>query len=557
VFPLSFTAYLFDPRVAAGVAACGYKTPTPIQAQAIPPALEGRDVLGLAQTGTGKTAAYALPILNRLVGGPRGSLRALVVAPTRELAEQIRTAIQQLGARTGLRATAIYGGVGMGRQIETLRRGSDIVVACPGRLLDHIRQRTIDLGRLEVLVLDEADMMLDMGFLPDVRRILTHVPARRQSLLFSATMPTEIRSLARELLREPATLTIRPSAPVETVSHALYPVAQHLKTALLTEILSRTDTGSVLVFTRTKHRAKRLGEHLTRAGHRAASLQGNLSQAARLAALNGFREGRYRILVATDIAARGIDISRVSHVINFDIPDTTDAYTHRIGRTGRAQRSGEAFTLVTAEDASKVRDIERVLGEPIERRHIEGFNYKQGSVPVIMASPSLSAAPHPRREQDHRRRTTHPHTSAPPRHNAGSANTRRPPRYPSNDAMRRATVPVSQAQPGAVQPHGPHPTTQQPRHRAEDHRGRQGTHHRRQHAKPNTATLQSRTPRRTEAPAPQPHQAYSPDAVQGFKGKVYSARDPYGSRGEDRLTPRRDKRRRKTDNRHNSDDPTD
>ncbi|MCX7719424.1 MAG: DEAD/DEAH box helicase [Candidatus Sumerlaeaceae bacterium] len=554
---MSFTAYLFDPRVAAGVAACGYKTPTPIQAQAIPPALEGRDVLGLAQTGTGKTAAYALPILNRLVGGPRGALRALVVAPTRELAEQIRGAVQQLGARTGLRATAIYGGVGMGRQIEALRRGSDIVVACPGRLLDHIRQRTIDLARLEVLVLDEADMMLDMGFLPDVRRILTHVPARRQSLLFSATMPAEIRLLARELLREPATLTIRPSAPVETVSHALYPVAQHLKTALLMEILSRTETGSVLVFTRTKHRAKRLGAHLARAGHRAASLQGNLSQAARQAALNGFREGRYQILVATDIAARGIDISRVSHVINFDIPDTTDAYTHRIGRTGRAQRSGEAFTLVTAEDASKVREIERVLGVAIERRHMEGFDYQQGSVSGGKASAALSAAPHPRREHDHRRRTTHPHNGTPPRHQADMANSGRPSRHPFSDATRRTTVPVSRAKPGIAQPHDRHPADRQPRHRTKDHQARQGANRRGQPAQSHSAAGQSRARRRIHATTRQPHQAYSPGAVQGFRGKVYSARDPYVSRGEGRLAAWRDKSRHQADTPRIADDPMD
>ncbi len=385
---MNFSDFKLDPRVDAGVKACGYETPTPVQEQAIPPAMAGQDVMGLAQTGTGKTAAFALPILHRLIDGPRGVLRALIVAPTRELAEQIRGSFEELGRGARLRTVTIYGGVGMRPQTEALRRGVDIVVACPGRLLDHLRQRTADLSRLEVLVLDEADMMLDMGFLPDIRRILHHLPAKRQNLLYSATMPREIRTLADEILTNPATVQIRHSAPAETVAHALYPVAQNLKTALLVELLDRTSTDSVLIFTRTKHRAKRLGDHLVKIGHRAASLQGNLSQNARQAALSGFRTGRHNVLVATDIAARGIDVSQVSHVINFDIPDTTDAYTHRIGRTGRAERTGDAFTLVTHEDREMIRDIERVLGAPIERRTLEGFDYKQ--TPVKLEAPGRS-----------------------------------------------------------------------------------------------------------------------------------------------------------------------
>jgi ATP-dependent RNA helicase RhlE len=331
--------------------------------------------MGLAQTGTGKTAAFGLPILHRLMQGERGHVRALVIAPTRELAEQIHEALTALGRETGLRSVTIYGGVGLNPQVQKLRRGVEIVVACPGRLLDHIRQKTIDLSRLEVLVLDEADQMFDMGFFPDIRRILSHVPAKRQTLLFSATMPDAIRKLAREVLTAPETVQVDTLAPVATVNHALYPVAQHLKTDLLLELLRHTDTGPVLVFTRTKHRASRLGQKLTAAGFRAASLQGNLSQSRRQAALDGFRNGSVQILVATDIAARGIDVSKISHVINFDIPNTTEAYIHRIGRTGRAACSGDAFTLVTGEDTAMVGAIERVLGSAIERRSVAGFIY--------------------------------------------------------------------------------------------------------------------------------------------------------------------------------------
>jgi ATP-dependent RNA helicase RhlE len=372
---VSFEQFHLHPKIMAGVMALGYQTPTPIQAQAIPPVMAGKDVMGLAQTGTGKTAAFALPILQRLMSGPRGVVRALVVAPTRELAEQIHDSFQALGKATGLRSVTLYGGVGMQPQIQKLRAGAEIVVACPGRLLDHIGQRTVDLAQLEVLVLDEADHMFDMGFLPDVRRILRAVPARRQTLLFSATMPEDIRGLAGEALRDPVTVQIGRIEPAKTVSHALYPVAQHLKTALLLELLERAGDGSVLIFTGTKYRAKRIGEKLEQLGMRATSLQGNLSQNRRQAALDGFRDGAYKIMVATDIAARGIDVSRVSLVINYDMPTTAEAYTHRIGRTGRAERSGEAISLVTAEDDAMVREIERMIGTRIERRRQPGFDY--------------------------------------------------------------------------------------------------------------------------------------------------------------------------------------
>ncbi len=372
---MSFTDFAFHPQVAAGVTAAGYTAPTPIQAQAIPKVIAGHDVMGLAQTGTGKTAAFALPILNRLMAGKRGCVRALIVAPTRELAEQINESFVTLGGQTRLRSVTVYGGVGINPQIKKLKAGAEIVVACPGRLLDHIDQGTIDLSNLDVLVLDEADQMFDMGFFPAIRRILKHLPAKRQTLLFSATMPDEIKRLAHEVLSNPVTVQVGSVAPATTVSHALYPVGQHLKTPLLLELLQHTDTGSVLVFTRTKHRAKRLGEQLGKAGYRAASLQGNLSQNKRQAALDGFRAGTFQILVATDIAARGIDVSQVSHVVNYDIPDTPEAYIHRIGRTGRAARTGDAFTLVTVDDTAMVRAIERTLGKAVERRTVAGFDY--------------------------------------------------------------------------------------------------------------------------------------------------------------------------------------
>jgi len=370
---MSFSSFPFHPKIAAGIDAAGYTEPTPIQAQAIPEILAGHDVMGLAQTGTGKTAAFALPLLERLLPQAGKGVRALIIAPTRELAEQIHVAIETLGKKTGLRSTTVYGGVGINPQIAKLKRGVDIVVACPGRLLDHIRQGTIDLRRLEVLVLDEADQMFDMGFFPDIRRILTHLPAKRQTLLFSATMPAEIRKLAGEVLHQPVTVQTEAVGAAETVQHALYPVDPQQKTPMLMALLQQAQEGSVLVFTRTKHRAKRLGLQLEKAGYTATSLQGNLSQNRRQEALDGFRKGTYRIMVATDIAARGIDVSQVAHVINYDVPMTPEAYVHRIGRTGRAARSGDAYTLISAEDRQQVRAIEKLLGMPIERKNLDGF----------------------------------------------------------------------------------------------------------------------------------------------------------------------------------------
>jgi superfamily II DNA/RNA helicase len=372
---LNFNTFSFHPQIAAGIEAAGYATPTPIQAQAIPTVMQGRDVMGLAQTGTGKTAVFVLPILQRLMHGQRRCVRALIVAPTRELAEQIHQDIETLGARTGLRSVTVYGGVGIQKQIQSLK-SADIVVACPGRLLDHIRRQTVTLSKVEVLVLDEADQMFDMGFLPDIRRIISHLPRQdRQTLLFSATMPSQIRGLANEVLKNQVNVQVGQEAPADTVSHAFFPVAQHLKTALLLKLLGNTNAGAVLVFTRTKHRAKQLGLKLAKAGYRSASLQGNLSQTRRQEAMNGFKSGKYQVLVATDIAARGIDVSNVSHVINFDMPSTPETYIHRIGRTGRATNIGEAFTLITDEDRQMVKAVHGAIGMPVEQRTLVNFNY--------------------------------------------------------------------------------------------------------------------------------------------------------------------------------------
>jgi len=372
---LSFERFSLDRRIAAGVKSAGYDTPTPIQQSAIPIILQGRDVLGLAQTGTGKTAAFALPILQRLTRGPLGRVRALIVAPTRELAEQIHQEIKRLGRGTKIRSVAIYGGVSKGPQLAALQRGTEVVVACPGRLLDHVREGGINLSHVEVLVLDEADRMCDMGFLPDIRQIIRQVPEKRQTLFFSATMPKDIRTLADRILTSPETVEVGGNAPAKTVSHALYPVPDHRRTDLLCAFLRGAATGRVLIFTRTKHRARNLALQMKKRGHRAAALQGNMSQNQRQQAINGFRAGKIDVLVATDIAARGIDVSGISHVINYDMPNTVDAYTHRIGRTGRAERTGEALTLAVRSDVMMVRQIEKTLGSPLERRRMPDFDY--------------------------------------------------------------------------------------------------------------------------------------------------------------------------------------
>jgi len=389
---MTFSPPFFSTEILTQITASGYTTPTPIQLQAIPPILNGSDVIGLAQTGTGKTAAFVLPILQRLSTGKHGLLRAIIVAPTRELAEQINDTIRILGKRTGLKSTTIYGGVNMKRQVDILRSGIDIVVACPGRVLDHIKQRTINLATTEILVLDEADQMFDMGFLPTIKEILKHVPQRRQTLLFSATMPPEIRKLAAAILKAPVTVEVAHTLAKESISHTFFPVISPLKTELLLALLESTETRSVLIFTRTKHKAKALDQKLQKRGYKSASLQGNLSQNRRQAALNGFRDGEFNIMVATDIAARGIDISKVSHVINFDLPDTFEAYVHRSGRTGRAEHNGESFSLVTPEDKEIQSIIQRKLGAEIATRYLDTFDYDRP-----FAAPTSKPKNRPRR----------------------------------------------------------------------------------------------------------------------------------------------------------------
>jgi ATP-dependent RNA helicase RhlE len=384
---MTFTNFPLHERLQRAVAAAGFQDPTPIQAAAIPVALDGRDILGTAQTGTGKTAAFALPVLHRLLTAPTTGkrTRALVLAPTRELADQVQQAIRQLSAHTNLRAAAVYGGVGMAQQERALANGTEIIVACPGRLLDHAGRGTVDFSGIECLVIDEADRMLDMGFLPDVRRILGKLPTERQTMLFSATFAPELTRFAEGALRNPARIAVDITAPPQTIRHALYPVPALLKSALLLELLKQMNTDSVLIFTRTKHRADRVSRVLSRAGIKAAVLHANRTQSQRTRAMTDFRSGAVPCLVATDIAARGIDIATISHVINFDIPDTADTYIHRIGRTGRAERSGEAFTLVTNEDYAIIAAIERALGERLPTATLEGFDYQQ--------SPAADAVP--------------------------------------------------------------------------------------------------------------------------------------------------------------------
>jgi ATP-dependent RNA helicase RhlE len=390
---LNFEQFNLDSRLMQGIRAAGYETATPIQEAAIPAALRGRDIIGTAQTGTGKTAAFVLPILNRLLDGQRGVPRALIVTPTRELAEQIHQVIKSLSVGTKLRSTTIYGGVTASRQVKALREGVDILVATPGRLLDLVQQRQARLERIEVLVLDEADRMFDMGFLPDVRRIIKAVPVERQTMLFSATFPSEVELLAGQSLKDPQKIAMGISRPAHTVTHALYPVPSHLKSALLLKLLKQIDTDSVLVFTRTKHRADKVARQIAHAGFRVTSLHSNRTQGQREQALHGFKTGHFRIMVATDIAARGLDIDSISHVINYDMPDTADAYIHRIGRTGRAQRTGDAFTLVTPEDNDMTRALERIMGHPIKRETLPDFDYMVAAPPRHATSPRDARRP--------------------------------------------------------------------------------------------------------------------------------------------------------------------
>ena len=373
---MSFTSFKLHPDLVRGTKDLGFTRATPIQEQAIPPALEGRDLLACAMTGSGKTAAFLLPILNRLMGKPRGTTRALILTPTRELAAQIEQHLKELAVHTPLSGAAVFGGVGMGPQEHAFRSGVDVIVATPGRLLDHFKQPYAKLDGLEVLVLDEADRMLDMGFLPDIKRVLKHLPAKRQTLFFSATMPAPIVALTRELLHDPATINLeRKSAPAVGIRQALYPVREELKPALFVELLRRGDIGNVIVFTRTKHRANRLADYLTNEGIANAKIHGNRSQAQRTEALDGFKTGRFRCLVATDIVARGIDVEQLEHVVNFDVPHLPEDYIHRVGRTARADATGDAFTLVSPEEERDLQAIERAIGKRLPRVVVPGFDY--------------------------------------------------------------------------------------------------------------------------------------------------------------------------------------
>jgi ATP-dependent RNA helicase RhlE len=374
---LSFERFRLHPDLLRGVRDLGFETPTPIQQEAIPAVLDGRDVLGRAMTGSGKTAAFLLPILHRLAEKPRGTTRALILTPTRELAAQIAEHLADLARHTKLSGIAVFGGVGMGPQVSALRRGVDVVVATPGRLLDHIRQGAAPFRGLEFLVVDEADRMLDIGFLPDIKRILKHLPTNRQTLMFSATVPPAIMGLAREILKSPATIEIeRQAAPASGITQAAYPVSAERKPALLAELVKRGEIRSVIAFTRTKHRANRLADYLVREGIEAARIHGNRSQAQRTQALAGLKAGKVPVLVATDIAARGIDVEALSHVVNFDVPNCPEDYVHRVGRTARAAATGDAFLFVSPEEEPHVTRIERAIGKRLPRVTLPGFDYR-------------------------------------------------------------------------------------------------------------------------------------------------------------------------------------
>jgi ATP-dependent RNA helicase RhlE len=435
----SFTAFNLDRDLLKGLKELGFTRPTPVQTDAIPPALAGKDVLACAATGSGKTAAFLLPILHKLIGRPRGMTRALVLTPTRELAAQIVEDLNDLAVHTPVTAAAVIGGVAMGPQEHAFRSGVDVLVATPGRLLDHLRMPYAKLDKLEHLVLDEADRMLDMGFLPDIRRVLRHLPARRQTLFFSATIPAPIATLAREMLHDPVAINLeRAVAPPTGITQAVYPVPQELKAPLLVTLLKRGEMQEALVFTRTKHRANRLADHLVRAGINAERIHGNRSQAQRTAALAGFKEGKLRVLVATDIAARGIDVEALGHVVNFDVPPAPEDYIHRVGRTGRAEMTGEAFTFVSPEEEDELRSIERAIGRRLPRVTVPDFDYRarpaaQLEVPRgerIAAIRARKAEERARAKAKAERRAAA--TNGGPQRHAGPARAAHPPTHPAH-----------------------------------------------------------------------------------------------------------------------------
>jgi ATP-dependent RNA helicase RhlE len=374
--PTTFEELRLAPELLQAVRDAGYQHPTPIQAAAIPLVLKGRDIIGLAQTGTGKTAAFTLPIVHRLMGGPARRVRALILTPTRELTAQVKENFTRYAAHTPLEVAEVFGGVPLRPQESALRRGVDVVIATPGRLIDHMERQNVVFDDLEVLVLDEADRMLDMGFAPQLNRIVAEIPKYRQTLLFSATMPPEVEALARKYLRKPTVIQVgRRSEAASTISHAVYPVPRERKSDLLVELLKRDGMDSVLIFTRTKHGADKVVRNLERAGIDAMAMHADKTQAQRTQALEQFKNGKIRVLVATDIAQRGLDIAGISHVINYDVPAQPEDYVHRIGRTGRAAATGDAFTFMATDEIAMVRTIERVLGQPIPRISVPGYDF--------------------------------------------------------------------------------------------------------------------------------------------------------------------------------------
>jgi ATP-dependent RNA helicase RhlE len=429
VITTTFEGLGLSAELVRAVADQGYTEPTPIQAQAIPVVLAGRDLLAAAQTGTGKTAGFTLPMLQRLgaTGGNHPAVRALILVPTRELAAQVQESVRTYGAHQHLRSTVIFGGVGINPQIDALKRGVEIVVATPGRLLDHVQQKTIDLRQVEILVLDEADRMLDMGFIPDIRRILALLPQRRQNLLFSATFPEEIRKLAAGFMHDPATVEVaRRNTPAELVAQVAHPVDATRKRELLAHLVKSNDWRQVLVFTRTKHGANRLAGQLERDGIEADAIHGNKSQNARTRALKRFKDNELRVLVATDIAARGLDIEFLPHVVNYDLPHVAEDYVHRIGRTGRAGSTGEAVSLIGHDDRPLLAAIERLMNRQVEKRIIPGF--EPGTAPARPSEPERR----PRQGQPRQRqpRQGEPRRGQPPHRDA------RPPQ-PRQEARRK------------------------------------------------------------------------------------------------------------------------
>jgi len=403
---MPFSSFGLDATLLKAIRELGFTRPTPIQEQAILPAMRGKDVLACAMTGSGKTAAFLLPIIQRLMAKPRGVTRALVLAPTRELAAQIHAHLEELAVHTPVTGAPVFGGVGMSPQEHAFRSGVDVIIATPGRLLDHFRQPYAKLDRLEVLVLDEADRMLDMGFLPDIRRVLKHIPAKRQTLFFGATMPAEIVRLSGEILHQPAMVRVeRKAAPAVGITQAVYPVPRELKSALVVELVRQGVVHDAIVFTRTKHRANRLSDFLTKHGVANAKIHGNRSQNQRTEALAGFKSGKVKVLVATDIVARGIDVEALGHVVNFDVPNVPDDYIHRVGRTARAENTGDAFTFVSPEEEGDLAAIERAIGRRLPRVTLPGFDYARKTTERLEVPLGERLAAHRAKRTDDRART--------------------------------------------------------------------------------------------------------------------------------------------------------